>query len=360
MEPSAPEWRRLQRSLLIVGVLAWDPSAHGSECTLGPGPHADRQVLHEGALRSYSMIVPSGCDPARPFPLLVELHSWDVCPGPEGLAQFFAKQPFAEEQRIVLVRPVGSDGPPFGGAACGPSHCWSTGSVFDVLLCSTRPPPDDVAFLRAVVADVGGAVPIDERRIYAYGESMGGGMAHRAACGAPDLFAAVAATAFPLQEGRLPCAPDRPVSVLYLHGIEDNFVWYDRAADLAAGIDRPCDNKVVRGDGVCDQGRAPASFARWAELDGCLGEPVRTFAHGRTRCDRHMACAGDVEVEFCSTDAGHGVYENPDGLGRAYVWTFLFERTLPIPEPRSSGASQAGALSLAVLAVLRRWRKAFR
>jgi hypothetical protein len=39
------------------------------------------------------LLVPSGCNPEQPLPLVV--HSWDTCPTPLGLIQFMASPPDA-------------------------------------------------------------------------------------------------------------------------------------------------------------------------------------------------------------------------------------------------------------------------
>ena len=57
---------------------------------------------------------------------------------------------------------------------------------------------DDVAFARALVAQVSTTACIDPKRVYATGFSMGGGMAHYLACHAADVFAAVAPASFDL------------------------------------------------------------------------------------------------------------------------------------------------------------------
>ena len=70
---------------------------------------------------------------------------------------------------------------------------------------------DDVAFARALVAQVSATACIDPKRVYAAGFSMGGGMAHYLACHAADVFAAVAPSSFDLlQENVGDCQPRAP------------------------------------------------------------------------------------------------------------------------------------------------------
>jgi pimeloyl-ACP methyl ester carboxylesterase len=54
---------------------------------------------------------------------------------------------------------------------------------------------DDVAYLRAVIRDVSARHAVDPRRVFIVGHSNGGFMAHRMACEASDLVAAVVSLA---------------------------------------------------------------------------------------------------------------------------------------------------------------------
>lgn len=85
-------------------------------------------------------------------------------------------------------------------------------------------PFDDVKFLRALVEDVAGRLPVDRSRIYACGQSSGGMMCSELAWYASDLFAAVACWSglWMDKEKRM----DRPLSqppipLLFLYGDRD-------------------------------------------------------------------------------------------------------------------------------------------
>jgi polyhydroxybutyrate depolymerase len=85
----------------------------------------------------------------------------------------------------------------------------------------------DVDWLRAVVDDIETTTCIDPSHVHAVGHSLGGYMAQRLACNAPDLFASVAAyaagspTLFSSWGG---CSPSRPSSVSLYHGNADALV----------------------------------------------------------------------------------------------------------------------------------------
>jgi polyhydroxybutyrate depolymerase len=92
---------------------------------------------------------------------------------------------------------------------------------------------DDVAFMRAVVDQLIATGCVDSTRVYATGVSNGGGMTARLACEMSDRLAAIA----PVAGGYAtlpPCAPDRPVSVLEVHGTADAAVDYSQVAPFLA------------------------------------------------------------------------------------------------------------------------------
>ena len=90
----------------------------------------------------------------------------------------------------------------------------------------TGTPVDDVGYLRGLIDEAIAKRPIDPKRVYVFGHSNGGFMAYRLACDIADRVTAIAV----LSGSDLPradqCKPDRPVSVLHLHGTADPLVTY--------------------------------------------------------------------------------------------------------------------------------------
>ena len=84
-----------------------------------------------------------------------------------------------------------------------------------------HPLADDVAFFRAMVADVVGTYAADPKRVYVTGFSNGGQMSHTLAQQASDLIAAAAANAGHVSEGfGAPAA--RPMSMIFVVGSMDD------------------------------------------------------------------------------------------------------------------------------------------
>ncbi len=159
--------------------------------------------------------VPRSYTKESPSPLLVVLHGYGS-DGP-GHAQMFDIGALAERDRVIVVAPDGTPdakGNRFWNAV--PACC-----DFD------HRAPDDVAYLREVIADVRARYTIDPRRIYAVGHSNGGAMALRLACDAADVLASVSSLAGPFYTDTGLCKPSAAVAVQLFHGTRDKVVPYE-------------------------------------------------------------------------------------------------------------------------------------
>ena len=78
---------------------------------------------------------------------------------------------------------------------------------------------DDVEFTRKVLDDLATTANIDSKRVFATGMSNGGIMSYRLASELSDQIAAIAPVGGPM--GTDTCKPKRPVSVIHLHGTDD-------------------------------------------------------------------------------------------------------------------------------------------
>jgi polyhydroxybutyrate depolymerase len=156
---------------------------------------------------------------------------------------------------------------------------------------------DDVAFARALVAQVQASACIDPRRIYAVGTLTGGGMAHYVACHAADVFAAVAPSAFDLLEENVDdCDPSRPVTVIFFRGTEDTRVPY------AGGP-----SALVPGMPLTFLG-AQATFESWGAINRCVGPASAADENG---CAAYSGCADGAEVILCTEQGGREAPGDP-------------------------------------------------
>jgi polyhydroxybutyrate depolymerase len=167
--------------------------------------------------------------------------------------------------------PNGSDAPAARLLSRGGLRTWNAGGGRDGTVCvsgdACKRGVDDVAYVRALLADVGRRIEVDPKRVFATGFSNGAALAHRLACDAADLFAAVAPVSGENQAALAACRPSRPVALLVVHGTLDR-CWPYAAAP-------------ARASPPAATSRSPRPLAGWAARNGCRAEPVRTTLAAR-------------------------------------------------------------------------------
>ena len=161
-----------------------------------------------GGERPATVAAPVDYDSGEDYPLVVVLHGASA--DSERIVEFLgADQTLIDVEQFVLVAPNGSP-------ATDGRHPWNTGaSSYDFV----GEPPDDVAYMRALIEEARKKISIDPRRIYLMGYSNGAHLALDTACKDPSLVAAIVsiAGARPVDDA----CTEQPVSVLHVHGTED-------------------------------------------------------------------------------------------------------------------------------------------
>lgn len=220
-------------------------------------------------VRRYAIYVPTGPGAAGPRPALLAMHG---CTGTAmGQAASSQLTKFAQERQIYAVFPEGSGTLQTfnGGACCGTAQSQNV---------------DDVAFARAVIADVRANYNIDAARIYATGFSNGGIMAHRLACGLADQLAGIAAVSGASGEfdgagtRYYTCSPARPITVLHIH------VLNDRNYPYAGG---------VGSDGISPTNfyGVDATITNWIARNNVTNQAVEERIGASTTCRRYATPA---------------------------------------------------------------------
>jgi polyhydroxybutyrate depolymerase len=210
----------------------------------------------------------------------------------------------SEQEGFILVMPNGVQEEAIGGS-------WNAGACCGA---AAKQKLDDVAFIRALYAELRTHLNVDARRVYATGMSNGGFMSHRLGCEAADLFAAIAPVAGSIGTNELAaarttddsdlkaCTPSRPLPVLAIHGSSDGIVAYK---GLKASLDH------------------------WATKDGCSATTraaTQPASGGDTTCVTYEGCPTGVEVTGCSVQGGgHCWFGDPScgtgaaGIGNLFV-----------------------------------------
>ncbi len=218
-----------------------------------PEPIKPRPTVF-GGNRPVTLQAPSTLEPDKLYPLLVVLHGYGV----NGDIQtgYFGVRSLPLEGKALMLSPDGTMD--------------KSGRLFwdaDPACCDYNDlNPDDVGYLGTLIEDVMAAWPVDPDAVRLIGHSNGAFMAYRMACARSDLVRAIGGLAGGAASMPADCTPSRPVSVLHVHGTEDQVVPYD------GGV----------GPG------AVASVTQWADHDGC--GTTRTVG---TALDLDTAVSGD-------------------------------------------------------------------
>jgi polyhydroxybutyrate depolymerase len=288
-----------------VYAITGEPTSDGGDGSSGDGgrpvtcpspalnPDDTRETVEVDSVeRSYVLHIPRTYDGSKPVPLIVDFHM-----GGDSGSTELSDSPYpavTDPEGVVMAFPDGRKGP--GGTGWNIGPC----CVADV---------DDVAFAKALVAQVQTTACIDPKRVYAVGVGTGGGMAYYLACRAADVFAAVAPAAWDLLgENAGDCKPSRPITVISFRGTADVVVPYAGAYSTA-----------IPGMSITFLG-AKATFEKWAEIDGCTGAPS---APGSSGCSTYASCKEGVEVVLCSKPEGH-----QDPGDASVAWPVLTRHTL--------------------------------
>ena len=259
--------RRLFAIVLAIFAVSHPASAEMQTRTIQVG----------GATRTYLLFLPNSPRAlGSGFPLVVMLHGGGGTA--EQIVRFTRFNEIAAREYFVVAYPQGLN------------RGWNDGRIFRG---RSETDADDVAFIRALVADIGDKVtPLDRRRLYATGISNGGFMSFRLACEAADLFAAVAPVTATMSADLGPrCKPVAPVSVLVINGTADPLVPYnggqvrvmfslrgeiwstDRTIAFWAKHNRCAGDVVVRP--LPDRDTTDGSIVRQLDVFGCELSHVR-------------------------------------------------------------------------------------
>ena len=175
-----------------------------------------------------------------------------------------------------------------GYALLTPTGLKKDWSVYDGLPDSR----DDVAFLRAVIADAVERFNLDSGNVVMTGFSRGGSMVWDVACAAPDTATAYAASAGGFWEPMKPTCKG-PVHLRHSHGFGDRMV--------------PLEGRqgVWRGQAF-HQGNILKGFDIWREANGCVGRADRSDPDVDRWTKFWDSCdAGSLVLQIW--DGGHGL-----------------------------------------------------
>lgn len=231
--------------------------------------------------RSYQYKIPSRYDKNKPTPLLVMLHGFSASGSMEELYLNFGA--LAESKTFLYAFPNGTQNPV--GLRFWNAMEWCCNFFKSTV--------DDVTYIRAVISDMQTRYNVDPKRIYVFGHSNGGFMAHRIACELSDTVAGIASLAGQQWNDPTRCSPKKSVSVLQVHGTLDTVIGYLGMPGLYPG--------------------AKETVQIWAQKNGCGGRLTYSgekrdmdgvLLGAETTVEKFTGCPSDGPVELWSIQAG--------------------------------------------------------
>jgi polyhydroxybutyrate depolymerase len=236
-------------------VAAAEPAAKAAadppECASAPsGTGSTVDVATPDGPRSALLHLPPHWRDVR-LPLVVALHG----SGGDGpfMESYSGLSRLADKAGFAVVYPS------------APGGVWSYGT------------DRDVGFIDELLDHLAGRACIDASRVYVTGVSNGGGMTARLGCRLAERVVAIAPVAGGYKA--LPaCTPERPVSVLEIHGTADQVVPYGGA---------PPDFR----------GSVPRYLQDWRGKDRCPGRVQRSAVNASTQRLRWTGCAAGTTVQ---------------------------------------------------------------
>ncbi len=269
-------------SLLLIGCSG---SGSGSDATRAPTTTTTTVSTTTTvaptipAGREVDVHVPPGYQDGTPAPLLILLHGYGV----DGQIQsdYLRLQEATDAAGMLYVHPDGV-------ANRMGKRAWT---ATDACCARGEDPPDDSAYIAAIIAQAKDRYDVDPRRVYVMGHSNGGFMSYRMACDHADQIAAIASLEGATYDDPSKCTPSEPVATLEVHGTADRTIKYDGGSIL--------------GDAYPS---APATTETWATSNGC-----RTTPDSPAPADRQIV--NDLPPATVTA------YSDCDRGGHAELWT---------------------------------------
>jgi len=226
----------------------------------------DSQCEVEGGY--YLASAPADWDGKTPLPVVVYFHGWNGTP--EGTFRNKAMVNSVNNRGGLFIAPYAR-----------------TGYWRQIGEGRAEGGRDELAYVRAVMADVKRRWPVDESLTMTSGFSRGASMSWNAACYAGDLFAGHAPIAGGFWNSTPDTCPTGPVTMRHIHGTSDGVVDYD-IVGIYNSMPIPEGMEVLRGlaqaDGqpdhtyTLDHPKRPRDCTRW---NGKTGHVLEVCLHPR-------------------------------------------------------------------------------
>ena len=249
-----------------------------------------------------------------PLPLVIGLHgygghAWEF----ETTTRLTQR---VEADEIALLLPQGTE------EQSGDQFWNATGWCCDL----ENSEVDDVEYFHALMEEVESYIPIDG--VYIYGHSNGGFMSYRLACESFPNLVAIASMSGTSFEDEDQCEGANPVSILHIHGTEDDVVLYGGSGASSNAEGYAAAHDVVR---------------EWAQRANCHETPDvsappldldEEVEGAETTITRYVDCDGDRAIELWTVNgADHSPsFDHAEEVSPLLIEWFL-DRATPTPGP---------------------------
>jgi polyhydroxybutyrate depolymerase len=231
---------------------------------------------------TYRAVAPVTWDGKKKLPLVLYIHGFR-----EDSAQIMANDD--------LVAAVASTGALFV-VPDGMDKSWSH-------VGAPRHRRDDIAFIHAVLADVEARYPVDRKRVFATGFSIGGSMVWDLACHGAKGFTAFMPFSGDFWEPYPEHCESGPIDLRHTHATNDHTF--------------PMDGRAL-GNGQFHQGNVHKGFAILEATDGCVADFDKRGSDGDLDCETWSHCHSGKQLQMCLHQGDHQI--QGDWLRRAIVW----------------------------------------
>lgn len=250
-----------------------------------PASDSERKLTIGDLERSYLLHVPPGLNKSQPVPVVFAFHEhFDNASAMQQMTGFNA---ISDKGGFLVVYPEGI------------GSSWNVGRCCGAAVTKNA---DETAFVQKILKDLRKVAKIDTKRIYVTGFSNGGALAYRFACEMSDTFAAIASVGGTLLSES--CQPSQPVSVMDVHGLNDDVALYEGGGDL----DIPPVEEL---------------FHTWAQLNDCAGTPQIEKDEIITHTS-YLSCKAGTVVELYTIAGGQHVWPTNEVLDTSQIiWDFF-------------------------------------
>jgi len=272
-------------------------------CDANAALPAGRSVVTLGSgatARSYVRYVPTGIDPTKPSPLIIDFTAYSPASMEEAFSGWTTPNADgkvkADEVGAVVVTPE-----PVNGKGL---LTWNVDH--------TKGWTDDQRFVTEVLDDVQHDMCISLDRVLASGFAIGGVMASAVACEQPERIS-VLATVSGLWDPPT-CSSARATPVISFHGTGDHFLPFDGGVGDHVGQLGLSGETSTGLAAMASRPGALASSEAWAKRDGCDAKATdHAVTKGVTR-KVWIGCTDGADVELYVIDGGSHTWPGSNGM----------------------------------------------